>query len=158
LGTIFLYTLSIIGCHSNADPNKNTEKYLPFDIYWKDYAWIEIPWTDSTGATKTALIDKSVHFEDIELQKRIKTNNLNGYISTEEEITAYSWELIDELVALEYLSEDCVPMFASHFSHGVWGIYYIKEEWNRPGVRDGTIDVYVSEEDGHIIFINHPGL
>lgn len=146
-----LFALSMYGCN-------RVDHSHEIDVSWQDLAWDEYSWTTRTGEKMRYQIHPGAALEDDQLSERIGECLPDTPLSTDKMITEYAWSILPALQECEYLEMDAVPVMAMHFTNEVWMIGYGKEGTYDQSMRDGTTEVYLAEEDGHIIFIWYPGL
>lgn len=138
----------------------SSNKKYNIEITWYDYQIDQLDWWGANGQKHSSPINNQRVFEDMKLQELVKHINKPVSLTSEAAVTAYAMDLIPILIECSYLEDDWIPFLACHYSHGVWVVCYTHKDSDYKGfaLRDGTVDVYFSDADGHIIFINYPGI
>ena len=106
------------------------------------------------GTQQTQPIEHRFSLDDDFLQEKAKSFIADVPIDTAEEIIKYAWEIFPFLIQSDYLEEDWGPVGANQYQGNIWLIFFAKGGYADHSMRDGTIDLYISGEDGHIIFIS----
>lgn len=149
--TVFVF---LAGCSKPAKEEPATQPRRVVEVTWSDHSHEKLVYTDKHGKKATYLIRPEFSFQDETVQQRFTELGLTGPLLTEEALLDYAWAAGEALIALEYLPTGFVPLSADHQSNGVWRIFYTKEDWIRPGLRDGCLTLYVADADGHVIFFD----
>lgn len=137
---------------------KRIDTVSPIEINWRSYSSDEYEWWDTKGNRHITPIGSEEFWDDQDLQHAIRSVQASFPLSSEEAITAFSWEIRPALMKCNYIPSNYTPLLASHCINGVWIITYVDADTHTPATRDGGVEVYLAEEDGHIIFVNYPEL
>ncbi len=151
---IIVVSVLLPGCQETAVPEPTTQPRREVEITWSDSSYDKLVYRDKRGNKTTYLIRPEFSFKDETIQQRFTELGLTGPLLTEEALLDYAWAAGEALIELKYLPKGFVPYFADHQNNGVWLIAYTKEEWIRPGLRDGCLTLYVADTDGHVIFFD----
>lgn len=149
-----IFSLAMNGCVAppdTAEPVTGSET-MESTILWID--WYGQPYVDEQLAEGEALPSSDVVFPDDDLQKAVAALEAELPLDSNERITSYMEKLKEELIKYGYFPEEVYSAYAQHFCD-VWiAIYTIAP----PGMyfRDGAMEVYLSDVDGHIIDIINP--
>ena len=103
------------------------------------------------------------YYGDAEFQEAVKEHAQIQALDTDSATLAHAWNIQPVLKEFGYIPDDYFPTQAIHYSNGVveiiyHGDSYIEFRENIEKYRferiDSQMNVYVSAEDGHVIFIS----
>lgn len=103
------------------------------------------------------------YYGDAEFQEAVKEHAKVQVLDTDSAILAHAWNIQPVLQEFGYIPDGYFPTHAIHYSNGVVHIIYlddfyieyvenIEKYWGL--FYDAQMNVYVSAEDGHVIFIS----
>ena len=153
----------MVGCKQNLqDVARNTEEILTEEnetvypplllgiIYYKNSPSQEFT-SLIDGVEQTQRIDHEFYLDDETLQEKAFACVDDAPIDTEEEITKYAWKILPTVIQLGYIEENWGPVYAVQYKGNIWRIPFAEDTYYSFSMRDGTKDLYISGEDGHII-------
>ena len=141
----------LLGCSQSRDYEPLSE-----GIKYRSYSRDEFLWTEN-GIDHSWALTHEQSWTDVSLQKQLDKKIGRDPIISEEQLTAYAWDALPILIDNGYLPKDWVPLMACQYSTKVWCISYGEPDNQNNYIYDGTKDIYISPDDGHVIFFWNGG-
>lgn len=118
---------------------KRIDTVSPIEINWRSYSYDEYEWWDAKGNRHITPIGAEEFWDDQDLQHAIRSVQASLPLSSEESITAFSWEIRPALMKCNYIPSNYTPLSASHCINGVWIITYVDADIHTPATGTGDI-------------------